>query len=104
MFGIKKKGRKEEVSYTKKHPFDEMVIDKINDFMTENMLSLSLVANKAGMTYDRLYQLLHKNKLIKLKEYVDICDAFGVDLDFFVREKKVTRLQGKEKTDYFEPF
>ena len=70
--------------YTKKHPFDERVIDRINDYIKENNLSMKKIAAEAGMTYSQLYQLLHKNQVIKLREYVNLCKAFKEPFDKFI--------------------
>ena len=70
--------------YTKKHPFDERVIDRINDYIKENNLSMKKIAAEAGMTYSQLYQLLHKNQVIKLMEYVNLCKAFKEPFDKFI--------------------
>lgn len=102
MLGIRRKKVEEEMGYTKEHRFDEKVVDRINGYIRENMLSLSAIATKAGMTYNQLYQMLHKNQLIKLREYVMVCKALGVPLDFFVKVPKVTAVEKDE--DFFEPF
>lgn len=72
------------MSYTKKHEFDEKVVDRINAYIEEHSMSLSKVAEKAGLSYNQLYQVLHKNQLLKLREYLKICNAFGVPAEKFV--------------------
>lgn len=70
--------------YTREHPFDEAVIDRINAYIEENNLSHSKVATAAGMTYQQFYQLRHKNQCIKLREYVRLCEAFNEPLTRFI--------------------
>ena len=91
--------------YTKEHLFDSKIVDRINNYIKENMLSISLVAKKAGYTYNQLYQILHKNQLLKLEDYMIICDALGVDFNFFIGPK-ITPVPNNNSgdVDYFEPF
>ena len=70
--------------YTRPHVFDEAVIDKINAYMKQNDLSLKKTAAAANMTYSQLYQLLHKNMVIKLREYVALCKAFDEPFEKFI--------------------
>ena len=72
------------MAYTKDHSFDESVIDKINDYIEINNLSHNKIAKAAGMTYNQLYQLRHKNQCIKLREYVSLCRAFNEPLEKFL--------------------
>ena len=70
--------------YTRKHPFDERVIDMINAYIKENNLSIRKIAAESGMTYQQVYQMLNKKQLIKLREYVSICKAFREPFDKFL--------------------
>jgi len=70
--------------YTRKHPFDERVIDRINAYIKENNLSIRKIAAESGMTYQQVYQMLNKKQLIKLREYVSICKAFREPFDKFL--------------------
>lgn len=69
---------------TKKHQFDERVIDRINNYIEENNLSSKKIAAQAGMSYQQLYQLRHKNQCIKLREYVNLCKAFNEPFERFI--------------------
>jgi transcriptional regulator with XRE-family HTH domain len=71
--------------YTNNHSFDEAVIDRINDYIESNNLSIKKVAVATGMSYQQLYQLLHKNRCIKLREYIRLCKAFNEPVDAFVK-------------------
>lgn len=72
------------MAYTKKHSFDEAVIDRINYYIDDNKLSHKKIASAAGMTYSQLYQLRHKNQTIKLREYVALCRAFNEPFERFI--------------------
>lgn len=72
------------MAYTKDHSFDEGVIDRINAYIEENELSHKKIAEAAGLTYNQLYQLRHKNQCIKLREYVSLCEAFREPLEKFI--------------------
>ena len=69
---------------TKKHLFDEAVIERINAYIEENNLSHTKVAEAAGMTYMQLYQLRHKNQCIKLREYIRLCEVFNEPFERFI--------------------
>lgn len=73
------------MSYTRENKFDREIADRINDYIKSNGLSIRVTAEKAGMTYNGLYQILHKNQLMKLKDYVAICNALGVKLVYFLK-------------------
>lgn len=70
--------------YTRKHPFDERVVDRINAYIKENNLSIKKIAAESGLTYQQLYQLLNKRQMIKLREYVSICRAFKEPFEKFI--------------------
>lgn len=72
------------MSYTKKHIFDETVVDKIYKYIKRNDYTIKAVAEKSGLTYNQLYQVLKKNQLIKLSDYVKICEALNVPLEEFI--------------------
>ena len=72
------------MAYTREHPFDEAVIDRINEYIEKNGLSHSKIAKKAGMTYQKLYQLRHHRMVLKLREYVKLCEVFDEPFDKFV--------------------
>ena len=73
------------MAYTRPHEFDEIVIGRINDYIRENNLSSQKICEATGFTYQQLYQLLHRNQLIKLREYVLLCEAFNEPLEAFLR-------------------
>ena len=71
--------------YTKKHDFDELVIDRINDYIKENHLSPNKIAKAAGMNYQQLYRLRNKAVCIKLREYVNLCQVFREPFEKFLK-------------------
>lgn len=72
------------MAYTKQHPFDEAVIDNINAYIVENGLSHVKIARAAGLSYQQLHQIRHKNRRLKLAEYVQLCRAFDEPLERFI--------------------
>lgn len=71
------------MAYTKQHDFDEEVVRRINAYIKENDLSYQKIAEETGLTYQQLYQLLHFNRIIKLREYTLLCEAFQEPLGYF---------------------
>lgn len=74
------------MSYTKPHTFDKEVVQRISDYIEKNNLSLPKIASASGMPYQRLYHLLYNSALIKLREYVALCETFHEPLDYFVKD------------------
>lgn len=72
------------MAYTKQHSFDKEVVRRLRAYIEENNLSLSKIASASGMPYQRLYHLLYNSQLIKLREYVVLCQTFKESLDFFL--------------------
>ena len=72
--------------YIKKHEFDEKVTDRINSYIEKNNLSIKKIASASGMTYQQVYQFLHKRQLIKLREYILLCKVFDEPLDKFIED------------------
>ena len=72
------------MAYTRKHEFDEAVVDRINAYIEENNLSHRKIAEAAGMSYQQLYQLRHKNQCIKLREYINLCKVFNEPFEKFI--------------------
>ena len=72
------------MALVKEHTFDESVINKINAYIEDNNLSHKKIAEAAGMTYNQLYQLRHKNQCIKLREYVSLCKTFNEPFERFL--------------------
>lgn len=75
--------------YIKEHPFDKKVIDNINLYIKKNELSLKNISEYSGLTYQQLYQLLHYNQIIKLREYVLLCKVFNEPLEKFICNAKM---------------
>lgn len=74
------------MSYTNLHTFDETVVDRINKYLKDNKMSVQDVSNLMGMSYNRVYQMLRKNQLIKLREYIKLCNALRVSFDTFITD------------------
>lgn len=74
------------MSYTKEHPFDKEVVKRISAYIEKHNLSLPKIASASGMPYQRLYHLLYNSQLIKLREYVALCETFHEPLDYFIKD------------------
>ena len=74
------------MGYTKPHTFDKEVIRRIREYIDKNNLSLPKIAKASGVPYQRLYHLLYGSQLIKLREYVALCNTFDEPFDFFTKD------------------
>ena len=72
------------MGYTRKHPFDREIVQRIAAYIDKNNLSLAKIAATSGMPYQRLYHLLYNSQLIKLREYVALCETFHEPFDYFI--------------------
>lgn len=64
--------------------FDNKVIQRINDYISYNGLSLSKIAKVMKMDYVSLWSLLNRTKSIKLKDYIGLCQAFNEPFEKFL--------------------
>ena len=62
----------------------ETIIDKINEYIEVNGLSVKKIAKEAGLDYNHLWKVLNRNKTIKLEDYVALCRAFREPMDKFI--------------------
>lgn len=74
------------MGYYKDHPFDKEVVRRINEYIKKNNLSIPKIAASSGIPYQRLYHLLYNSQLIKLREYVALCETFDEPLEYFVKD------------------
>lgn len=59
-------------------------IDRINNYIEANGLSVPKIAKEAGMDYVRLWAILNRNNKISLDDYVRICRACKEPLEKFI--------------------
>lgn len=55
----------------------------IKKFLEANGIKQSFVSEKTGIPASILNMMLNDNRKIEANEYMKICDAIGVPLDFF---------------------
>lgn len=67
-------------------PNNEQILNRINDYIKANNLSLPKIAEAAGMDYFKLWALLNRKHQIKLTDYVALCRAFREPLETFIPE------------------
>ena len=65
----------------------ESVIKNINDYIAENNISLTKLAEASGILYNTLWAILNKNKDITVKDYIAICEALNEPVDYFIPKK-----------------
>lgn len=63
---------------------NDSIIDKINEYIEVNGLSVRKIAKEAGLDYNHLWKILKQNKTIKLDDYVAICRACKEPLEKFI--------------------
>lgn len=59
--------------------------EKISDYIKQNGIKQTFIADKCGWTKQKLYNLLHGRNRISVEDYEAICEALSVPFDFFVR-------------------
>ena len=57
----------------------------IKEYMRNNGIKQSYVADKIGMSPQTLGQVLNGNRKIEAKEFFDLCEAIGVDAAEFAQ-------------------
>ena len=62
----------------------EKVIKNINDYISQNNISLTQLAQAIGILYNSLWVILNKNKDITVKDYIAICKALNQPLEYFI--------------------
>lgn len=63
---------------------NDSIIDKINEYIEVNGLSVKKIAKEAGLDYNHLWKILNRNKTIKLEDYVALCRAFREPMEKFI--------------------
>jgi transcriptional regulator with XRE-family HTH domain len=63
---------------------DQKIIKNIYRYIYKNDISISRLANEAGMSYHRLWAILNQSYTIKVGDYVALCRALKEPLDFFI--------------------
>ena len=61
--------------------------EKISDYIKQNGIKQTFIADKCGWTKQKLYNLLHGRNRISVEDYEAICEALSVPFDFFCEDK-----------------
>lgn len=64
--------------------------EKISDYLKQNGIKQTFIADKCGWTKQKLYNLLHGRNRISVEDYEAICEALSVPFDFFCTKKTKT--------------
>lgn len=64
--------------------YDKKVIDRINNYIRLNGLSVPKIAREAGLEYNFLYKTLNMRSTISLSTYIRLCKAFDEDFTYFL--------------------
>lgn len=60
--------------------------EKISDYIKQNGIKQTFIADKCGLTKQKLYNLLHGRNRISVEDYEAICEALSVPFDFFCED------------------
>ena len=74
------------MAIVKDHEFDKNVARRIKEYLKKNDYVQRKVAAECGMTMNQFYQMINNHQLIKLREYVAICNAVKEPLEFFLHD------------------
>lgn len=61
--------------------------EKISDYLKQNGIKQTFIADRCGWTKQKLYNLLHGRNRISVEDYEAICEALNVPFDFFCEDK-----------------
>lgn len=64
-----------------------MVGSRIKDYLNENGIKQSFVANKAGLTVYQISDICNRDRTIDILIYARICRALNVPLETFISEE-----------------
>lgn len=60
-----------------------MITEKLRAYLTENNISLSTLSRKTGLPIPYLNDCLNGKIKIKASDFIAICKALNLDIDFF---------------------
>lgn len=61
--------------------------EKIFDYIVQNGIKQTVIADKCGWTKQKLHCLLHGKNRITVEDYEAICEVLSVPFDFFCEDK-----------------
>lgn len=59
-------------------------------YISENGIKQNFIADKAGMSAELLRRSLEGKRKLQADEFIAICGALSLDLDYFKAEKQAT--------------
>ena len=62
--------------------------EKISDYIKQNGIKQTFIADRCGWTKQKLHYLLHGKNRITVEDYEAICEALSVPFDFFCTKKQ----------------
>lgn len=71
-----------------KKTLGEKIIKNINNYLKREGISVCELADFSGIKYNSLWNILNRNKTIRLEDYTAICKALNEPLDFFIPNEK----------------
>jgi transcriptional regulator with XRE-family HTH domain len=72
--------------YKKEHKADEIIRQRIKDYIAVNKLSPTKIAREMGLNYQQFYHLLTDRRMLKLGEYIKLCQILNEPFDFFISD------------------
>lgn len=63
-----------------------MVGEKIRQYLTENGIKQTFLAQKTGLTDNIISDICNKNRRIDCIEYFKICRALNVPMEYFLQD------------------
>lgn len=77
-----------------------MILDfmELKDFIDKSGLKQKAIAEKSGVPEVQLCLILQGKRKCEVGEYASICEAWGVNVDRFIKKKP--RIQEKTKDDW----
>lgn len=63
--------------------------EKISDYIEQNGIKQTFIADKCGWTKQKLHYILHGKNRMSLDDYILICDTLGVPFATFGPEEGV---------------
>lgn len=72
--------------YKKEHKTDDIVRERIRNYIRTNNLSMTKIAREMGLTYQQFYHLLSDKRMLKLSEYIKLCKALQEPFEVFIAD------------------
>ena len=68
-----------------------MVGAKIKDYLNENGIKQTFLAEKSGLTTTQISDICNANRKIDVIEYAKICKVLNLPLDYFLADIKLEK-------------